>query len=231
MSFKAWLLGATAAAAVAGFVWLNADRTPAEPVALAQVTRPPTTPPVPPVNSIPDCPDAAGASPFGRPCVPATMKNLPPDPGPAGDATPAGFDVNGNGIRDDVERYIAAVFPDPPQLRASLMQYAHAFAPMASRRLKSAEEALSISEQMLRALACQSQLIVPGPRAFTAAELKESERWTNAARDTRLMFLNTPERLRIFIDNERFLAGRTVDMPSELDPKKLCDFDLRSSAN
>jgi len=32
--------------------------------------------------------------------------NLPPDPGPAGDETIEGVDVNENGVRDDIERWI-----------------------------------------------------------------------------------------------------------------------------
>lgn len=35
---------------------------------------------------------------------------LPPDPGEAGRATLAGVDANGNGVRDDLERYIARHF-------------------------------------------------------------------------------------------------------------------------
>jgi hypothetical protein len=35
---------------------------------------------------------------------------LPPDPGRAGRQTVAGIDVNNNGVRDDVERYIATHF-------------------------------------------------------------------------------------------------------------------------
>ncbi|MHB8710077.1 MAG: hypothetical protein ACYC6X_00820 [Minisyncoccota bacterium] len=49
---------------------------------------------------------------------------LPPDPGPAGKATLAGIDSNGNGVRDDVERYIAINHQDSAKVRAALMQFA-----------------------------------------------------------------------------------------------------------
>jgi hypothetical protein len=49
---------------------------------------------------------------------------VPPDPGPAGDATIAGVDSNGNGIRDDVERWIAATYPASATMRAAMAQTA-----------------------------------------------------------------------------------------------------------
>lgn len=49
---------------------------------------------------------------------------LPPDPGPAGKATLAGIDSNGNVARDDVERYIAINHQDSAKVRAALMQFA-----------------------------------------------------------------------------------------------------------
>lgn len=51
--------------------------------------------------------------------------NLPPVPyQPENDATVAGIDKNGNGIRDDVERAIFANYPNDPKIRAAELQYA-----------------------------------------------------------------------------------------------------------
>ena len=47
---------------------------------------------------------------------------LPPDPGSSGDATLEGVDVNGNGIRDDIERWIYLTYPDSEKLRRALIQ-------------------------------------------------------------------------------------------------------------
>ncbi len=46
----------------------------------------------------------------GEPASIETINGLqvPPDPGPAGVATVAGIDTDGNGIRDDVDRFIAS---------------------------------------------------------------------------------------------------------------------------
>ena len=53
---------------------------------------------------------------------------LPPDPGPAGMATLAGIDSNNNGVRDDVERYIALTYPadTDASARAALTQFTKA---------------------------------------------------------------------------------------------------------
>lgn len=45
---------------------------------------------------------------------------LPPDPGEAGRATLAGVDLNDNGVRDDLERYIAQHFGADPRVRRAV---------------------------------------------------------------------------------------------------------------
>src|SRR4029077_17545529 len=47
---------------------------------------------------------------------------LPPDPGATGRATVAGIDSDTDGIRDDVQRYIALAYPDSARTRAALTQ-------------------------------------------------------------------------------------------------------------
>jgi hypothetical protein len=52
-------------------------------------------------------------------------KHLPLPPNKeVNDATVAGVDNNGNGIRDDVELAIFAKYPDSPKIRAAELQYA-----------------------------------------------------------------------------------------------------------
>jgi hypothetical protein len=54
-------------------------------------------------------------------------KHLPPVPDPAqANATVAGIDANGNGIRDDVELAIFKLHPDSARIRAAELQYAMA---------------------------------------------------------------------------------------------------------
>lgn len=55
--------------------------------------------------------------------IPGGVK-LPPDPGPAGDATVAGVSTAVEGVRDDVVRGIVAAFPNNPKAVATLLQMA-----------------------------------------------------------------------------------------------------------
>jgi len=49
---------------------------------------------------------------------------LPEDPGEAGMATLVGIDSDSDGVRDDVQRYIALTYPESEKIRAALTQYA-----------------------------------------------------------------------------------------------------------
>jgi hypothetical protein len=51
---------------------------------------------------------------------------LPPDPGKAGELTLEGIDSNRNGVRDDIERYVALLAPDDPTRRTALINLADA---------------------------------------------------------------------------------------------------------
>lgn len=51
---------------------------------------------------------------------------LPPDPGSAGKVTVAGIDADDDGVRDDVQRYIALTYPTSPSIRSALTQLAEA---------------------------------------------------------------------------------------------------------
>lgn len=52
-------------------------------------------------------------------------KNLPRDPGSAGDATLAGIDSNGNGLRDEIEREIVYAYPSNPKAQTALFEMAN----------------------------------------------------------------------------------------------------------
>ena len=52
---------------------------------------------------------------------------LPPDPGKAGKVTLLGIDTDGDGVRDDIQRYIYLTYPDDKKLRLGLTYYAIEF--------------------------------------------------------------------------------------------------------
>ena len=52
---------------------------------------------------------------------------LPPDPGAEGKKTLLGIDTDGDGVRDDIQRYIYLTYPDDKKLRLGLTYYAIEF--------------------------------------------------------------------------------------------------------
>lgn len=184
----------------------------------------PTAASVPHQVRVPECPEALGANPMGGPCIPRALRNAPPEPGPENDKTLAGIDSNGNGVRDDIERYIAANYGDSPQKVAYLMQYAKALAPFVSGTLNSSADALERSAYLSRTNACAARLISPAGRAMTTAELRRFDEWLDAARDVEVQHLNTADRLAQFIKNERLLAGQGLTLENWNSVQTACDF-------
>jgi hypothetical protein len=185
---------------------------------------PQTTRPIQQQPQLPECPEALGANPMGGPCIPRALRNAPPDPGPENDKTLAGIDSNGNGVRDDIERYIAANYGDSPQKVAYPMQYARATLPFVELNMTSPPEALGYAKKRSLANDCAGALIGPADRNFTSEQMRRLNDFFNAAQDVTLQHLNTPARLAAFAKNERLLAGQgmTLDNPQSADV--VCEF-------
>lgn len=78
----------------------------------------------------------------------ALFASLPPDPGEAGKATLAGVDSNNNGVRDDVERWIAFGFFDRPQ-QLALLQAGRAFQASALQILPDIQQRATVENKAL----------------------------------------------------------------------------------
>ena len=101
---KRWLLIPLGAVAV-GLVWLALDPERRGAIAAAAGL---TAPPKVAVKAKPICDSPTNpnvAAPVD--CIPQHLANLPPDPGPAGKLTLDGVDADKDGMRDDVQRWIA----------------------------------------------------------------------------------------------------------------------------
>ena len=70
------------------------------------------------LDTDPDCQSEPPVDPPDPPNPPGD--GLPPDPGEAGKATLEGIDSDQDGIRDDIQRYIALTYPDSQKTRAAL---------------------------------------------------------------------------------------------------------------
>jgi hypothetical protein len=123
---------------------------------------------------------------------------LPPDPGEAGKQTLEGIDSDGDGVRDDIERYIALRYPAQESLRTPLMAYAAAsqdFILVAHDRLS----ARAISDR--RDLATQCLVSRTPDNGFAIRD------------DVLSQQLNTPVRRSAYDDADRYLSGMIFTPP------------------
>ena len=140
----------------------------------------------------------------------ACAENLPPDPGEAGMQTLAGIDSDHDGVRDDVQRWIALTFPQSEKVRAALTQRAkvnqqfvlHAVDPAKSKRT-----AIGIQKSS----ACLAY-VLPDDYYYVANEF-------------RAVFFNTYDRSKALIQANHHLSGSVSTLVDYEDRKKGCDFN------
>lgn len=101
---RKWLLLSVGIAAL-GMLWILANKIDLTPLRAAIGLTPSSVHRLKskPICSSPVNPNVAAPAD----CVPAYLANLPPDPGPAGMLTIEGIDSDKDGVRDDVQRFIA----------------------------------------------------------------------------------------------------------------------------
>jgi hypothetical protein len=144
---------------------------------------------------------------------------LPPDPGEAGKQTLEGIDSDKDGVRDDVQRWIATSYPSDESLRNALSQ----FAKRSQAMLVSGEVSESIfnqhAEQRRRALYCLNyvqaeRLTDPVHAATETSEL---------VRVFKTVLLNTRERSKAFLLADARLSGATATMLDRSQWQNMCD--------
>jgi hypothetical protein len=156
--------------------------------------------------SDPDC----QSDPPDDPPDPPGDNDLPPDPGEAGKATLEGIDSDGDGIRDDIQRYIALAYPDSQKTRAALGQFALAL-DKAILQSPDEESALRNTETMHRASECMWH--IHSENAIKMTDLLMAE------------YLDTIERSRAYLDYNDKLGGHVFGGKDFDEYKTSCTFD------
>jgi hypothetical protein len=129
---------------------------------------------------------------------------LPPDPGPAGMTTLAGIDADGDGVRDDVERYIALTYPKSAKTRAALTQSALA---LETEVIGAAQSYKPLSD----AIDCIGFTLT-----ISAADVAGGLSARKAYFALRAIVLNTPDRANAFFRaDSQFGSGVRVSTPYE----------------
>jgi hypothetical protein len=124
---------------------------------------------------------------------------LPPDPGEAGKATLEGIDSDGDGVRDDLQRWIALNFPDDPAIQAGLTQY---ILPLQQALIDAESEELALIHRNTRSLARRCLDAMLGiQQAYEYYTLLKAQT------------LNTMERSRAYIMYDKQLGGHVFSVP------------------
>ncbi|MBE0574506.1 MAG: hypothetical protein IH613_01285 [Desulfuromonadales bacterium] len=144
---------------------------------------------------------------FGTPIF-----NLPPDPGPDGDATLEGVDVNGNGIRDDIERWIYLTFPESEKLRRALIQEYYPMQNMIIHGHQQDRDAVyNDMDAMQRSSECLYYVHPEKPHIIS----KELE----------ALIVNTDDRFYGYMEASRILGGGNFSRKPMPDWKHSCNFN------
>ena len=119
---------------------------------------------------------------------------FPPDPGEAGKKTLEGIDSDHDGLRDDLQRWIYARFPDEPKKRAALKQMAITFQRelMMNHDSKEMEE---VNQRSEKAIACLDDTFGDENNELEFVQAKA---------------LNTRERTRRYLEVDRWYDGMTL---------------------
>ena len=122
---------------------------------------------------------------------------LPPDPGPNGDALLQGYDVDGDGVRDDIQRYVEFRYWDEPMLKAAYYEFVRTRLTFIASADQERATLVRLSDQEGSVYKCMMALTKrDGSRDFID-ELRELES----------KMLNTAERLSAFYRGQAKLSG------------------------
>lgn len=152
-------------------------------------------------------------------------KPLPPDPGAAGMTTLAGIDSDGDGVRDDVQRYIALTYPQSAKTRAALTQLAKA---VQSQFLNASTKSLVVADTLAWSYASECLDSVIASSDADVAGLSKSMEIDNALE---AQILNTPDRIQGYYQANGQIGAMTYSRPRFPGLSARCAFDPSSLSN
>jgi hypothetical protein len=142
-----------------------------------------------------------------------TGTTLPPDPGEAGKSTLEGIDSDNDGVRDDIQRYIALTYLDSEKTRAALTQVTKAIqASLLDTDDKDASNAHTVD--VFQAIECLYFLRTNDADAG------------NILDTLRTGILNTADRREAWLKADQHFGGESYSVASEEEAPSRCDFDV-----
>ena len=144
---------------------------------------------------------------------------LPPEPDKTvNDSTLLGIDVNGNGVRDDVERWIYITYKDKHPIHVDIaMQAGRA----KQKMLEDPSKAKEIHDEMSAPIDCESYYRVCVKEPNKKIHIRERIN----SKLLRSIIFNTKKRKDAYMEYNSLLSGDTYVIPWCSERKQLCDFD------
>lgn len=148
-----------------------------------------------------------------------SLKGLPPAPDKTlNDSTVAGIDSDNDGVRDDVQRYIAVKYAGSARQRAGALQMARSLQTDLAKPPTTISAAISNNREIMRAMACLSDYVETG---IIVPEI---------SRDIMDRTLNTVLRFQSDNNISDLLAGQVVASYPYRSPG-LCDSNMEGLPN
>ena len=144
-----------------------------------------------------------------------TSDALPPDPGRAGKQTLMGIDSDGDGLRDDIQRYIYLTYPDQPNIQGALRQLALSFQEILKSGIPSGIE---------------RELFAKVSQSIDCVHHFKREKLHRTVSLLKAEVLNTQERTKAYIVYDKKLSGGVLFLSTlPLGERyKLCEFEIVS---
>jgi len=154
------------------------------------------------------------------------IPNLPPDPGEAGKATLEGIDSDNDGVRDDIQRYIAFTYPDSEKIRAVLAQYSKSMQ-KAILNSDSKNASLDNTIDISKSAECLRFIKKASNTTDKRSALLEAFKIENLLLAE---ITNTEPRLDSYLFYDSNLGGEVFPIPT-VDSQTACDFNLNNLPN
>jgi hypothetical protein len=217
MKRKWWLV--PIALALIGVLWiLTSDQARLEPLRAAIGLKPTSVerPKSKPICGSPVNPNVAAPTD----CIPQHMASLPPDPGAAGKLTIEGIDSDNDGVRDDVQRFIAENWGHSERVVKTLTLNA-----------KTIQTAVIIGDSITREEAREKVKPMLDAGSCYILALDESVVNTGALDKVAAAVLNTPERAKR-AEAFNYRAGHSVyAFDTSRTTAEICGFDPAKFSN
>lgn len=171
---------------------------------------------VPPPES--QTPAGADAGTLAQSDAGGLVLTLPPDPGEAGLATLAGVDSDKDGVRDDVQRFVALNYPDSQRTQAALLQLAKGFQVWLEVPANDVNAAYAASQKSERAMECV-YAVTNADKAYAAIN------------EIKLQVLNTDARQDLFFATDKLLSGGIFETTPDFQSGSTCAFNPQALPN